>query len=501
MNAKSPDADQFSRVRKQNILGDSLLLSVVQVVTITAGMVQTMVLARTLTKELYGTFSQTLLVHFFIAPLLSLGLGGSINYFFNKTDDRGDREKAINTIFLLTIIAGIIGAIALIGTRKPIAGFFSNPELIPLIVYISIRPLLTNLIALYQPLYISLGFTKIIAIRNLLVSVFQVLFIVLVSLYIKNLVALVLVFLLLDTLQLIVFSQFLSRNYSPIKVLNFDRSLLKPILQFSLPMLFSALLGTISINFDKLLIGRMMSTEDFALYSNMAKELPLSFIVASVTTVITPHIIKYLHNGERNKFKELWSDYLEIGYSITWTLIIGLFVVSSEVITILYSTAYLDSVGMLVFRLYLIVAAFRFTYFGMIPSALGKTKLILLYTTISILTNVALNYPFFLSFGMIGPAIATIISMFLSAALYFIHSLKLVNLKFRDVIRLRYLSGLVVIFGIGILLQVLVHNILKTYTDNSLLLFSVIYLVFVGFVVLCKTRYIVNMFHKFNSYR
>lgn len=500
MNAKASGDDQFTKVKKQNILGDSLLLSIVQVVTIVAGMAQTMVLARTLTKEVYGTFSQTLLVYSFITPLVSLGLGGSINYFFNKTDNQIDRLKAINTIFFLTTVTGIVGAVMMIGARSPIAGYFSNPELIPLILYISIRPLLTNLIALYQPLYISLGFTKIIAIRNLLVSVFQVLFILIVSLYIKSLVALLLIFLFLDTLQLIIFSQFLNRKYSPINIFNGDRTLLKPILQFSLPMLLSTLLGTISINFDKLLIGRMMSTEDFALYSNMAKELPLSFIVASITTVITPHIIKYIHKGENNKFKELWSDYLEIGYSITWTLIIGLFVVSSEVITILYSTKYLDPDGLIVFKLYLIVAAFRFTYFGMVPSAMGKTKVILLYTVIAIVVNIVLNYPFFLLFGMTGPAIATIISMFISAVLYFVHSLKLVNLRFGGVVRVRYLSGLVIIFGIGILLQVVGYNILKTYTSNNLLLFSVIYLLFIGFVALCKTRYIINMFHKFKSY-
>lgn len=500
MNEEVINNNKVGTTKKQNILGDSVLLSVVRIVTIFAGMVQTMILARTLTKELYGTFSQTLLVHSFIAPLLSLGLEASISFFFNKTDNQIERGKAINTIFFLTVLAGIAGAVLLTGARKPIAGFFSNPELIPLVLYISIRPLLTNLITLYQPLYVSLGYTKIIAIRNLLVSVFQVLFILFVSLYIKSLVALLLVFILLDILQIVIFSHFLSSRYSSIHLLKFDKALLRPILQFALPMLFSSFLGTISINFDKLLIGRMMSTEDFALYSNMAKELPLSFIVASITTVITPHIIKYLHQGDKDTFKELWSDYIEVGYSVTWTLIVGLFVVSSEAITILYSTKYLDSVGIVVFRLYLVVAAFRFTYFGMIPSALGKTRIILLYTTIAIVINVALNYPFFLLFGMIGPAIATIISMLLSAVLYFAHSLRLVNLRLTDIFRMPNLFGLFLIYAIGILIQMVGYRVLKTYTDNSLVLFGVVYVLFVGFVALCKSKYIVHMFRKFQKY-
>lgn len=500
MNEESSYNNQVGKTKKRNILGDSVLLSVVRIVTIFAGMAQTMILARTLTKELYGTFSQTLLVYSFIAPLLSLGLDSTINYFFNKTDNQADKEKAINAIFFLTIVTGIVGAVLMMGAKKPIARFFSNPELMPLIIYICIRPLLTNLIALYQPLYISLGYTKIIAIRNLLVSVFQVLFILFVSLFIKSLVALLLVFIFLDIVQLFIFSRFLSSRYSSINIFDFDKALLKPILQFSLPMLFSSFLGTISINFDKLLIGRMMSTEDFALYSNMAKELPLSFIAASITTVITPHIIKYLHKGDKDTFKELWSDYIEVGYSVTWTLVVGLFVVSSEAITILYSAKYLDSVGLVVFRLYLIVAAFRFTYFGMIPSALGKTRVILLYTTIAIVINVALNYPFFLMFGMIGPAIATIISMLLSAILYFAHSLRLVSLRLTDIFRMPNLLGLFLIYAIGVLIQTVGYRVLKTYTDNSLVLFGVVYVLFVGFVALCKSKYIVHMFRKFQNY-
>jgi O-antigen/teichoic acid export membrane protein len=166
MNEESSYNNQVGKTKKRNILGDSVLLSVVRIVTIFAGMAQTMILARTLTKELYGTFSQTLLVYSFIAPLLSLGLDSTINYFFNKTDNQADKEKAINAIFFLTIVTGIVGAVLMMGAKKPIARFFSNPELMPLIIYICIRPLLTNLIALYQPLYISLGYTKIIAIRS-----------------------------------------------------------------------------------------------------------------------------------------------------------------------------------------------------------------------------------------------------------------------------------------------------------------------------------------------
>lgn len=499
MKRIQPEKD-ITKLLSKNMLNDSILLSIVQIITIFVGIIQTMILARVLTKTLYGTYAQSMMVHSFFSPLLSLGLGGSINYFYNRTTDLLEKKKYVNTIFLLSTISGCLGALLLIISRELIASYFSNIELIPLVYFISIRPLFTNLIALYLPLYVSSGFTKIIALRNLMVSIFQVTLVYLVSFYIRNLIVLIIVFLLLDVLQFIIFSLIYRKKCFSINLVNIDLSLFKPILKFSFPMLLSMLLGTISINLDKLIIGKLMSTEDFALYSNMSKELPFSFVAASLTTVITPQIVKYLHRGDMNSFKRLWGDYLEVGYFVTWTLIIGLFFISPELIKLLYSQKYLDSTGVIVFRLYLIVAAFRFTYFGMIPSALGKTKVILRYTFIAITINIILNYPFFYILGMIGPAISTIISMLISAILYFSHSLKLVHLKFLDVISLKNVIQLFLIYCLGITIQLIAYNYLKKYVDSSIILLAVGYSIFIIVVLLCRKKNIKRLFQDFKKY-
>lgn len=491
---------KHANILSHNILGDSLLLSFVQIITIFVGILQSMILARVLTKTLYGTFAQSMLVYSFVCPLLSLGLGGSINFFYNRTDDLLEKRKYVNTIFFLSTLAGFIGALILIISRESIASFFSNIEIIPILLFISFRPLFSNLIALYQPLYISSGLTKLIALRNLIISIFQVTLVLLVSIYINSLVALISIFLFLDIFQFIIFSLiYWEKNFS-INLFDIDISLIKPILKFSIPMLLSILVGTISINLDKFLIGKLMSTEDFALYSNMAKELPFSFVLASLTTVITPLIVKYLHRGDMDSFKKIWADYIEVGYFVTWTLIIGLFFISPEVIKILYSSKYLDSTGVRVFRLYLIVAAFRFTYFGMIPSALGKTKVILKYTFIALTINIIFNYPFFYIFGMIGPVISTILSMLVSAVLYFSHSLKLVHLHFLDVFRLKNIGELLLIYMFGILVQSIVYNHIKKYTDNSLILLILGYGIFLIVILLFRLKYIKRLFKNFNDY-
>ena len=55
-----------------------------------------------------------------------------------------------------------------------IAVFYNNPSLSTLIVYIAFKPVLDNIIAVFQPLFISLKKAKKIAIINVIISIIKV---------------------------------------------------------------------------------------------------------------------------------------------------------------------------------------------------------------------------------------------------------------------------------------------------------------------------------------
>ena len=136
------------------------------------------------------------------------------------------------------------------------------------------------------------------------------------------------------------------------------------------------------------------------------------------------------------------------------------------IIEVLYSKNYLSDVGISVFRVYSIVAMFRFTYFGMIPSALGKTKIVFKYSLVGMIINLFLNYLFFKHWGMIGPSIATLVSMIVSASLYFRTSLKLVKMKLFDVFSIKNLIWIVVAMLFATLGVSLVNTFLFHLTNN-----------------------------------
>lgn len=475
LNMNRKDNNQY-----QKIATDSIVLTFVRIVTLSVSIIQTMILSRILSKGEYGTYSEALLIISFLAPFFSLGLTDSINYFFNKTNDKGLRNSYISTIFGLSIVTGVFGGVMIIFLKNSIALYFDNTSIIPLVAYIAFRPCLQNIIALYQPLYISNNFAKAIAIRNLMVSISQIAIVGIVALLTNSLVLIFGLLLVLDLVQIVLFALFYNKQCQPLKLSDFSVELISPILKFAIPMLLATSISTINLSMDKLMISRFMTVEDYALYANMGKELPFSFVISSFTVVVTPFVVKLLAEKDSESLKKLWMNYLEIGYFLTWPLCIGAIVVAPLIIEVLYSTTYLTGVGISIFRIYSVVAMFRFTYFGMIPSALGKTKIVFRYSLIGMVINLLLNYLLFQLLGMIGPSIATLISMIVSAALYFGKSLSLVNLRFFEVVSIKSLLHVSAVMALGTVIVLGSDYALLHFTNNVFVRLLIEYMVFVA---------------------
>src|SRR5699024_7584369 len=100
---------------------------------------------------------------------------------------------------------------------------------------------------------------------------------------------------------------------------------------------------------------------------------------------------------------------------------------SSEILTLLYSEKFES--GASIFSIYSLALLLKATYFGMILSSAGKTKAILYSSIIALVSNVILNFLFINSFGIIGPAISTLITTALMNFTQLYLSSKLIKVK------------------------------------------------------------------------
>ena len=183
---------------------DSMFLTFVRVITMFTTIITTKILSVGLSLSEYGTYSQANLVVSIGTSILMFGLGDALNYFYNnKNSDESDRYRIVNTIFAAEVVMGVIFFAVVVLARDLIAAYFSNAALKALLALVAFRPMLDNLVYFYQILYVSTGKAKIIAVRNLVVSLLKVAIIYLSVYFLKSIVAIFAALLLIDILQLV----------------------------------------------------------------------------------------------------------------------------------------------------------------------------------------------------------------------------------------------------------------------------------------------------------
>lgn len=398
-------------MKKINLKGaswDSVFLTFVRLVTTLTAILQTKILSVGLSLADYGTYSQANVVVSVCSAILLLGLVDAINYFYN--DERHSREKRIcivNTVYAIELAAGIVLTVTVILSRGLLAQYFSNEALKLVVTVVAVKPMLDNLIYFYQVLFVSSGKAKVIAVRNFVISILKVTATAVAVHIFKSVVAIFVSFLLLDLLQLLFFVCFFAKDEFVVVPHKGDRKAVKSVIAYALPIGIFALTNTLIRDVDKFVIGYLADTETVAIYSNCSRVLPFDMVAVSFATVLIPYIMKYISRDDRENAVVLFQNYLKVGYYTVWILGAAVLIVNLQAINFLYSSEYL--VGQKIFIIYVIDSMMKFASMHLILTASGKAKLLMAYSGAFLVANIVLNIILFHVFGIIGPAIATLL--------------------------------------------------------------------------------------------
>lgn len=416
--------------KKTTLGGDAVRLTTSKVLTMCITMVTSMLLARFRTLEEYGTYSQLLLVINLFASIFMLGLPNSINYFLARAESREEGQRFLSVYYTVSTILSLIMGAALVCSIPLIEAFFKNATIRSFAFFLALYPwanIISSSIENVLVVYKKTGFLIIYRLINSVLVLGMVLAVQFLGLGFREY--------MIGSLG--VYAGFALSVYIIVAKLSgglrisVDISLIKKILAFSLPLGLSSIVGTLDLEIDKLLIGRMMSTQELAVYSNAAKELPLTIVSASITAVLLPQVAKMIKNKETKNAVKLWGTATELSLVIMGLFVTGLFTYAEEVIEILYSSKYLA--GVPVFRVYTLVLLMRITYFGMILNAMGRTEEIMRSSVFALLLNAILNPLFYALLGIIGPAVATFLSIFVIQLYQLWRTAKHVGIPFRAI--------------------------------------------------------------------
>ena len=397
-----------NKIRLGGVSGDAMLLMLVKLVTIALGFVITRLLSEHLSVYDYGTYSQVLLLVSTVSSLTILGMMDGANFFFCSEQDVEKRENYIATLFTLQCMAS-----ALVGTTVLAAGgwlskSFDNPDIRPLLFFAAVLPMTQNLMSMMQVLVVAVGKARILAVRNLVVSLIRLAVVLLVVFLVQNVGLILAATLLLDTAQILVFYQILKSKACLIRLRCTDFRLARRIFSYCLPMAVFIAVNALNRDCDKYLVALLTDTSTVALYANASKALPFDIIMTSFCTVLIPGITRMVSTRRLAQATSLYRLFLEISYVSTGILCCAALAAAPQLMELLYSEKYLDGVG--IFAIYILVDLIRFTNITLILSAAGKTRQLMILGVGALGVNLILNVGMFHIFGLPGPALATLLT-------------------------------------------------------------------------------------------
>lgn len=191
----------------------------------------------------------------------------------------------------------------------------------------------------------------------------------------------------------------------------------RELFDYGLPLAGSLLVGKLNKFLDKYMIAAIATAEIFAIYTVGAIELPLVPALAfSVTTALVPSLVVAFRDSKTAEFIGLWHSSMIKTALVMMPVFAVAFVLAEPVITVFFSVSYSEAT--LPFRVYLCLLPLRLCGYGAVVRAVGRTKPVLVGALIGLLVNAGLNYPFYLLFGLAGPAIASVVAQIVVIVLF-----------------------------------------------------------------------------------
>lgn len=208
--------------------------------------------------------------------------------------------------------------------------------------------------------------------------------------------------------------------------LHFTKNLVIPILLSAWPFAIMAILSSILINIDTVMIGWIKDSYDVGIYSVAQRPIQFFYMISNLgSAAIFPALSRFAKK-EPSKFRET------IEKSVTSLLLIGIPLVSGgiilakEIMSLLFGNAYLSSAITFQILLITILPVFPMALFNGAIFAFGEQKKLLYFSALGSVTNIILNYILISKFGINGAATATVLTQTFICFLMWV-SLKRIN--------------------------------------------------------------------------
>ncbi len=389
-----------------------------QLLRILAGLFVGIYVARYLGPEQFGVYSYAAAFVALFGAIAKLGLDGIV--VRDLVNHPEERDVYLGTAFWLKLI----GALLTLGLLAIAVQFISNDSTTNLYIFIIGSGLIFQSFDVVDTYFQSKVLSKYVSIAKLI----QLALSSVLKLYFIFIQADLLWFVLVSLIDQVSLAFSLAFAYWRQKIgsflWHFNVSTAKAMLRNSWPLILSGIAVMLYMRIDQIMIKEMLGGREVGLYSGAVR---LSeawyFVPVIITTSLFPAIV-----SARKTDQELYNRRLQRLYSVmVWmaiTIALPMTFLSTWVVELLYGVAYREAGPVLMIHIW----AGVFVALGATSSSWlinENLQQIALYRTLSgAITNVILNLILIPNYGMVGAAIATVISYMIAGIVFDLFSNK-----------------------------------------------------------------------------
>jgi O-antigen/teichoic acid export membrane protein len=450
-----------------------LALSLGQGLTALIGLLSAVVLSRVLDKVEYATFRQTFLAYEFAAPVMGLGIAQAIYYFLPGETERV-RGRVMDALSITVFMGCLFSLFILLGGNQLLSKRFNNPQLADALIFLSPYPVFMMAMGLLASVLVVRERVKLLSTFNVL-SRFAIGLAVIVPCLFWKEAKVSIIGQVVMTIMVSSIAIYLMIRETPIGSYKPKWESMRSMVRYSVPLGIASMVGTISMQLDKVIVSSMCSSADFAVYANGAIEIPLIGIVTgSISLVILGDMRKLILEGNNDEAIILFRRAAEKAAWILLPAMMFLLINADSFIKVLFSEKYADSV--LPFRIYLLLLPVRIVFYSSVLMAIGKTKVILYRTLTGFGLNFMLAVLLVNAIGYIGAVMASIIVVYLwSVPFNLYHITRHFKTKVSRIIPFKIIGKILIYTALPSFLIVLIEFFYPIKVPITQLLFNTIF--------------------------
>lgn len=378
-----------------------------KIASLVISFIATAYIARSLGPTNYGELSYALSFSGLFGFLAGLGIDQILYRDLIKFPEK--RNEYMGTAMVLRLIAG--GATVIICM---LSAFIFSPKDVSLILIFIVS--LTFIFSSFQLLNyefqaeVKAKYPSIISLIVVLILNILKIIVILTGQGVIYLAGIVLLEPILYTISLIYLRL---KVYGTIINWNYNKDVAISILKDSFPLIFASAFFAVYARIDQVMIKNMIDTESVGLYSSAVSISEVWYFIPNIIVMsVFPAIINAKKTSEELYYKRIKKLFLVL-MSVSILTALPTMLLSKYLITIIFGAGFIGALTILQIYVWSNIGAALGSLAQQILIAENLTKVLSVTTFLGMLTNVLLNIILIPKYGMVGAALATLISYFI----------------------------------------------------------------------------------------